>query len=77
MTLQPDMAFAPARAVRGNGVVSDKLAVQRDFDRGIAGFDFERVPLAGRLGGEGRRRREGVDRAGLVRGIVVLTGRGD
>src|SRR4051812_49413506 len=76
MALQADMALAPARAVRGDGVVGNELPVQRDFYRCAAGFDFERVPLAGRLGGDRRGGREGIDSAGLVQWAVVLPGRG-
>src|SRR6478609_5472220 len=75
MALETDMAGAPARAVAGNGVIGDELAVERDFYRRGASLDFERVPLAGRVGSDRRRRRKGIDRAGLVQRAVVLPGR--
>src|SRR5207248_4577238 len=76
MALQADMSRAPARAVPRNRVIGNNLTVEGDFYRRGAGLDFERVPLAGRLGGNRRGRRESIDRAGLVQRAVVLAGRG-
>src|SRR6266550_6026043 len=75
VALQADMALAPARTVPGDRVIGNDLAVERDFYRRGAGLDFERVPLAGRVGGDRRGRREGIDRARLVQWAVVLPGR--
>ena len=66
MALQSDVALAPARAVRRDGVIGNELAIECYLYQAAGGLDLKCIPLTSGLGCEGRGRREGVHGTGLV-----------
>src|SRR5262249_16015356 len=76
MALQADVALATTSVVRRDGVIRDRLTIERHLYGGAGGLDFKRIPLTGRFGCDLRGWRQGIDGARLVCRTEILPGVG-